>query len=175
MPAADGGSHPALTVVPAAAALELRGVTKGYGTGSNRTEVLRDLNLRVEPGEFVAIVGFSGTGKTTLVNLLAGLTSPDAGEALKSGKAITGPGPDRGIVFQSYSLMPWLTVRDNVALAVNRVCPHLSARERAEKVKHYVAMVGLSAAIDSAPRNFQAACASACRWRVRWPPIRTCC
>jgi nitrate/nitrite transport system ATP-binding protein len=151
MPAADDSNHPALKVVPAAAALELRGVTKGYGTGSNRTEVLRNLNLRVEPGEFVAIVGFSGTGKTTLVNLLAGLIFPDEGEALKNGEAITGPGPDRGIVFQSYSLMPWLTVRDNVALAVNRVCPHLSARERAEKVRHYVAMVGLSAAIDKRP------------------------
>ena len=91
------------------AALELRGVCKGYGSGASRSEVLHELDLRVEPGEFVAIVGFSGSGKTTLVSLLAGLLRADSGEVLKNGRAITAPGPDRGVVFQSYSLMPWLT------------------------------------------------------------------
>jgi nitrate/nitrite transport system ATP-binding protein len=137
--------------LPGAAALELRQVHKGYGSGSGRSEVLSDINLRIEPGEFVAIVGFSGSGKTTLVSLLAGLISADAGEVLKNGRAITGPGPDRGVVFQSYSLMPWLTVRDNVALAVDRVFAAEPAAQRAERVRHYVAMVGLSPAIDKKP------------------------
>jgi nitrate/nitrite transport system ATP-binding protein len=144
-------SKPALAAVPAAAALELKNVCKGYGSGANRSEILKNLNLRVEPGEFVAIVGFSGSGKTTLVSLLAGLISADSGEVTKNGQAITGPGPDRGIVFQSYSLMPWLSVRDNVALAVDRVFASESAAERAERVKRYVSMVGLTPAIDKRP------------------------
>ena len=142
---------PHLSAVPATAALELRDVCKGYGSGAARTEVLKNLNLRVEPGEFVAIVGFSGTGKTTLINLLAGLAHADTGEVLKNGAPIIGPGPDRGVVFQSYSLMPWLSVRENVALAVDRVCGNLKTSERAEKVRHYVSMVGLTPAIDKRP------------------------
>jgi nitrate/nitrite transport system ATP-binding protein len=149
--AAEDGRPPHLAAVPAPAALELRGVGKGFGAGKRRTEVLADVDLRIAPGEFVAIVGFSGTGKTTLVNLLAGLATPDRGEALLQGRPITGPGPDRGIVFQSYSLLPWLTVGENVALAVDRVRAGDDAATRAELVKRYVAMVGLSAAIDRKP------------------------
>jgi len=142
----------ALAVVPAPAALELRGVHKGFDGGAGRrTEVLSDLNLRIAPGEFVAIVGFSGSGKTTLVNLLAGLDRADRGEVLKRGAPVRGPGPDRGVVFQSYSLMPWLSVRENVALAVDRVAAQLDAQARAALVQRYVAMVGLTAAIDKQP------------------------
>jgi nitrate/nitrite transport system ATP-binding protein len=137
--------------IPAAAAdapaLELRTVSKGYG----ETEVLEDVNLSIADGEFVAIVGFSGSGKTTLVNLLAGLTSPDAGEVLKGGKPIAGPGPDRGVVFQSYSLMPWLSVAGNVALAVDSVYADRPANERAARVSRYVEMVGLGTARDRRP------------------------
>jgi nitrate/nitrite transport system ATP-binding protein len=143
--------RPTLVAVPATAALELKNVCKSYGTGPNRTDILKNLNLRVEPGEFVAIVGFSGSGKTTLISLLAGLISADSGAVLKNGQAITGPGPDRGIVFQSYSLMPWLSVRDNVALAVDRVFASENAAQRADRVKHYVSMVGLTPAIDKKP------------------------
>lgn len=145
---ADG---PLLHAVPQPSALSLRGVCKGFGSGAARSEVLHGIDLEVARGEFVAIVGFSGSGKTTLVNLLAGLSSPDAGEVLKDGKPIREPGPDRGIVFQSYSLMPWLTVRENVALAVDRVSAGESATQRAERVQHYVKLVGLSAAIDKKP------------------------
>ncbi|MBA4176939.1 MAG: nitrate/sulfonate/bicarbonate ABC transporter ATP-binding protein [Leptothrix sp. (in: Bacteria)] len=140
-----------IAAVPAAAALELRNVNKGYGSGSARGEVLTGLNLRIEPGEFVAIVGFSGSGKTTLVNLLAGLTQADSGDVLKDGKPITAPGPDRGIVFQSYSLMPWLTVRENVALAVDRVFADEGAEQRAARVMRYIGMVGLTPAADKTP------------------------
>ncbi|HEY9095942.1 MAG TPA: ATP-binding cassette domain-containing protein, partial [Hydrogenophaga sp.] len=142
---------PVLQAVPATAALELKSVCKSFGSGAHRTDILKNLSLRVEPGEFVAIVGFSGSGKTTLINLLAGLVEADSGEVLKNGAPISGPGPDRGIVFQSYSLMPWLSVRDNVALAVDRVFAGESAAERAERVKRYVSMVGLSPAIDKKP------------------------
>ena len=79
------------------------------------------IDLEVEEGEFVAILGFSGSGKTTLISLIAGLIEPDEGEVLFKGKPIDGPGPERGVVFQSYSLMPWLTVEGNVALAVDAV------------------------------------------------------
>ena len=113
--------------------------------------VLKDVNLQVARGEFVAVVGFSGSGKTTLVSLLAGLIRPDSGEVLKDGRAVGGPGTDRGIVFQSYSLMPWLTVRGNVALAVDRVFAGEPVSRRAGRVAHYVKMVGLSAAIDKLP------------------------
>ncbi|MGD9831627.1 MAG: ABC transporter ATP-binding protein [Piscinibacter sp.] len=145
--------HGGVTLHPAAAtaALELRNVHKSYGSGTSRSEVLAGLDLRVERGEFVAIVGFSGSGKTTLVSLLAGLIEADIGEVLKDGQPITAPGPDRGIVFQSYSLMPWLSVRENVALAVDRVFASEGRAERAERVKRYVSMVGLSAAIDKKP------------------------
>ena len=142
---------PALGAVPEAAALELRDVAKWYGSGAARTEVLEGVNLRVGRGEFVAVVGFSGSGKTTLVSLLAGLSRPDRGEVLKNGHPITGPGTDRGVVFQNYSLMPWLTVRENVALAVDRVFAAEDRARRAERVGRYVAMVGLSAAIDKQP------------------------
>ena len=133
------------------AALELRGLCKGYGSGAARTEVLDGLDLRIERGEFVAIVGFSGSGKTTLVSLLAGLVRADRGEVLKDGRPIIAPGPDRGVVFQNYSLMPWLTVRENVALAVDCMFAGTSARERAERVMRYIGMVGLSAAADKKP------------------------
>ena len=141
----------ALRAARAVPALELRDVHKGYASGRARSEVLAGLNLRIEPGEFVAIVGFSGSGKTTLVSLLAGLAQADRGEVLKDGRPITAPGPDRGVVFQSYSLMPWLTVRENVALAVDRVFAAENATRRAERIRHYIALVGLSAAVDKKP------------------------
>src|SRR5688500_7551803 len=98
--------------------LEMRGVAKGYGVGEGRSDVLRNINLSVGKGEFVAIVGYSGAGKTTLMSMIAGLLAPDRGEVLVDGKKVTGPGPDRGVVFQNYSLLPWLTAYENVYLAV---------------------------------------------------------
>ena len=83
-------------------------------------EVLKGLNLTIEEGEFLCILGHSGCGKSTLLNLLAGLTKPNAGQILKDGKPLTGPGTDRGVVFQNYSLFPWMTVERNVTFAVEK-------------------------------------------------------
>ncbi|MBO9423617.1 ATP-binding cassette domain-containing protein [Labrenzia sp. R4_1] len=131
--------------------LEISGVSKSYGEGASRTDVLDDINLKVDDGEFIAIVGFSGTGKTTLISLLAGLIEPDTGGIIFKGKEIDGPSSDRGVVFQSYSLMPWLSVTGNVALAVDSVFKKKSARERKEICDKYIEMVGLSHAKDRKP------------------------
>ena len=127
--------------------LELRSVGKSYSDRSGTTDVLHDIDLAVAPGEFLAILGFSGSGKTTLVSAIAGLLDVD-GQILVNGEQITGPGTERGVVFQSYSLMPWLTVEENVALAVDAVHTDLSKRERAQLVDDTVELVGLSHAKD---------------------------
>ncbi|MGD9785895.1 MAG: ABC transporter ATP-binding protein [Hyphomicrobiaceae bacterium] len=131
--------------------LQLKGVSKGYGFGDQRTDVLRNIDLNVAEGEFIAIVGFSGSGKTTLVSTIAGLVAPDSGEVLLKGQQITAPGPDRGLVFQSYSLLPWLTVYGNVALAVDEVFKRESRAERKARTLRYVDLVGLSHAVDRRP------------------------
>ena len=131
--------------------LEIEGLCKSFGEGSARTEVLHDVNLSIEPGEFVAIVGFSGSGKTTLVSAIAGLLAPDSGEIRVKGQRVTAAGHDRGIVFQSYSLMPWLTVQGNIALAVDAVYPKWSKQQRREQVSKYIELVGLSHATDRRP------------------------
>ncbi|MBV5266370.1 ABC transporter ATP-binding protein [Pinisolibacter aquiterrae] len=131
--------------------LELKHVSKSYGSGDGVTHVLADVNLSIREGEFVAILGFSGSGKTTLISTIAGLVQPDAGEVLMKGKPVTEPGPERGLVFQSYSLMPWLTVHGNIMLAVETVFPKATAEEREARVARYIAMVGLSHARDRKP------------------------
>ena len=130
---------------------QLKNVSKSYGNGKNITEVLTNVNLDIKEGEFVAIVGFSGSGKTTLVSMLAGLTKPDSGEALFKDKPITGSSSERAICFQSYSLMPWLTVFGNISLAVDQTFKSWSKAKRKEHVMKYINMVGLSHAIDRRP------------------------
>ena len=127
--------------------LELNNVSKSFGGAP----VLKAVNLSISQGEFVAIVGFSGAGKTTLVSLLAGLLKPDGGSVMFDGNEVTGPGPDRGIVFQNYSLLPWLTVFENVKLAVDQVFPEKSEAERVAHTDLFVTMVNLAAARDKRP------------------------
>ena len=127
--------------------VELKNVSKGYGD----TSILKNINLTVNEGEFIAIVGFSGSGKSTLISLIAGLISADSGEVLKQGEAITGPGPDRGVVFQNYSLMPWLSVYENVALAVDALFKDRTPAQRREHAEKYIRMVNLGAAMDKKP------------------------
>lgn len=126
------------------AILEIKNVRKFHGEGDRRSEVLSDINLTVEDGEFVAIVGFSGSGKTTLMSMLAGLTKADEGQVLFKGKPVTGPSPARGLVFQNYSLMPWLTVYGNVALAVDAVFTDESRSDRDIRTRRFIELVGLS-------------------------------
>ena len=111
-------------------ALELDNVSFGFGPPSNRYEVFKDATLTVEENEFVAIIGFSGAGKSTLISLLAGLDKPDVGEVRMNGEIIKEPGPDKGIMFQNYSLLPWLSVSANIELAVKQVFPKMSKAER---------------------------------------------
>ncbi len=131
--------------------LQLENLSKSYGSGAHLTSVLKDINLSIREGEFVAIVGFSGSGKTTLISLIAGLIEADAGAIRLKGEAVAGPGPERGVVFQSYSLMPWMTVRQNVALAVDQVFAGLPRAERAARVEKYVEMVNLTPALEKRP------------------------
>ena len=131
--------------------LELEGVSKGYGTPGHRTEVLANVYLSVEQGELVALLGSSGAGKTTLISLIAGLTRPDSGAVRLAGRPVTGPGPDRGVVFQNYSLLPWMTVYENVALAVDQVFRGWSPERRREHTERHLALVNLSAARDKRP------------------------
>ena len=131
--------------------LEFKSVSKGYGPKHDRTEVLRSMDLIVEEGDFVTIIGFSGTGKTTLISLLAGLASAESGEVLMDGKPITGPDPERGVVFQNYSLVPWLTVRENIHLAVEEVRPEWTKGQREDHVAKYIGMVKLSHAATKYP------------------------
>lgn len=126
--------------------LEVKNASVGFGSYSDRYEVLEDINLTVEENEFVAIIGFSGSGKSTLMSLLAGLVEPDRGEVLLDGQPCGEPGPDRGIVFQNYSLLPWLSVYGNIELAVKQVFPNMSKSERMDYIQHYIDMVSLSGA-----------------------------
>ena len=132
---------------PSLPLIELKNVCKSYG----ETSILKNLNLSVKEGEFIAIVGFSGSGKTTLISTIAGLIQADSGEVLKQGVAITSPGPDRGVVFQNYSLMPWLTVYENVALAVDAIFTDWTAAARKEHTEKYIRMVNLGAAMSKKP------------------------
>ncbi len=132
--------------------LSISGLTKRYrGQSGGVSDVLGGINLEIEEGEFVAILGFSGAGKTTLISAIAGLIEADAGEILLRGKPIDGPDKDRGLVFQSYSLFPWLSVEANVALAVDAVHKDKSAAERQALVRQKVELVGLDHAMDRKP------------------------
>lgn len=131
--------------------LAVKNLCKSYGSGARKTPVLDSIDLDIDEGEFVAILGFSGSGKTTLISAIAGLIQPDSGVISKQGQVISKPGPDRGVVFQSYSLMPWLTVYGNIALAVDAVYQDWSRRRRRAHTEHYIRLVGLSHAMHRRP------------------------
>jgi ABC-type nitrate/sulfonate/bicarbonate transport system ATPase subunit len=124
------------------AALDVRGVSKRFHVSGRDVPVLADIGMSVRPGEFVTIVGPSGCGKSTLLRLILGLDTDYSGEIRINGVPVTGPGLDRGIVFQDHRLLPWLTVRDNVAAALRR--SPLSRAEKAAAVDEQIALVGLT-------------------------------
>src|SRR6266850_3878970 len=127
--------------------LELKNVSKSFGT----TPVLRDLDLSIEKGEFVALVGFSGAGKTTLISMIAGLIRPDSGSITLNDLEITAPGPDRGVVFQNYSLLPWLSAFENVLLAVDQAFPNWAIAKKRQHAEKFLELVNLSPARDKRP------------------------
>ncbi len=112
---------------------------------------LKNIHLKINQGEFISLIGHSGCGKSTLLNTIAGLDLPSTGGVILEGRQVKGPGPDRMVVFQNYSLLPWLTVRQNIALAVNRVLRHQPKGERRGIVEHHIDLVGLRHAADKRP------------------------
>jgi bicarbonate transport system ATP-binding protein len=117
----------------------------------NKYVALKGIDLHIQQGEFISLIGHSGCGKSTLLNLVAGLDLPTEGLVMLQGEEILRPGPDRMVVFQNYSLLPWMTVRQNIALAVNNVLGYLPKAERNEIIEHNIDMVGLRHAADKPP------------------------
>lgn len=118
--------------------LSLENVSKTYSTPKGDYPVLRDINLSVNEGEFVCLVGHSGCGKTTLLNMVSGFAQPTSGSVKLKGQPITAPGPERMVVFQGYALLPWLTVYENVYLAVRSVFPQKSQSEKHRIVEEHL-------------------------------------
>ncbi|MBN9442550.1 MAG: ABC transporter ATP-binding protein [Bosea sp.] len=132
--------------------LKIDHVDKRFQRGAATTEVLKDINLVIDKGEFVSIIGHSGCGKSTLLNIVAGLTPATTGGILLEGKEVNAPGPDRAVVFQNHSLLPWLTVYDNVALAVNKVFGgRKSKADRHDWIMHNLDLVQMAHAKDRRP------------------------
>ncbi|MBV8887946.1 MAG: ABC transporter ATP-binding protein [Chroococcidiopsidaceae cyanobacterium CP_BM_RX_35] len=114
---------------------------------------IADINLDIAFNTFVSIIGPSGCGKSTLLNLIAGLSKPTSGSILLNGEPVRGPGPDRGIVFQNYALMPWMTVTENIRFAIETVYPKLSLTEQKRIVHEYISLVGLRGAEHKHPHE----------------------
>ena len=128
--------------------LKIEALSKAYVAAK---PVFADVSFTLDRGEFVCLIGHSGCGKTTILNVLAGLDTATSGNVFMDGREVSGPSLERGVVFQSHALMPWLTVRRNIAFAVKSRWPQWSVAEINRHVEKFVAMVGLSAAIDKKP------------------------
>ena len=125
--------------------IRFSGVSMQYPTASGPLQVVDDISFSINQGDFVSLVGPSGCGKTTLLNMAAGFLQPTAGRVTLDGKPITGPGPDRGVMFQEYGVFPWLTVEQNIGFGLNlRRQGKLSAAEKRETVERYLALMGLA-------------------------------
>ncbi|WP_186419268.1 ABC transporter ATP-binding protein [Bosea sp. CS1GBMeth4] len=132
--------------------LKIDHVEKTFQRGSATTNVLKDVSLVIDKGEYVSIIGHSGCGKSTLLNIVAGLTPVTAGAVLLEGKEVNAPGPERAVVFQNHSLLPWLSVYDNVALAVNKVFGGVKSKaERHDWIMHNLELVQMGHARDKRP------------------------
>jgi nitrate/nitrite transport system ATP-binding protein len=131
--------------------LEVANLTKIYPGPSGPAVIVRDFNLRIKKGEFVCLIGHSGCGKSTVLSMIAGLNSITSGGIILAGKELVGPGPDRGVVFQSPCLLPWMTAFENVMLGVGQVFYTARAEERRQIVEYYLAIVGLADAMHKKP------------------------
>ena len=128
--------------------IQFSDLAKVYPTVDGPVAVVKGFDLQIEQGEFVSIIGHSGCGKSTVLSMIAGLNEISDGAIYMDGRRVTGPGPDRGVVFQSPSLFPWMTAMENVLLGVEQVFPHGSKRERREIAEYYLNRVGLVDALD---------------------------
>ncbi len=133
------------------AIVDICGVSKTFRVGGSELQALRDTSLRVRPGEFICLIGASGCGKSTLLRLVGGFDAPSAGSVTMWGTPVTGPGPERGMVFQDYALFPWLTVRGNVAFGPR--ARGLSRKHVEEATEHFLEMVGLAKFADAYPHQ----------------------
>ncbi|MFQ3614177.1 MAG: nitrate ABC transporter ATP-binding protein [Cyanobacteriota bacterium] len=134
--------------------IEVDHIDKSFPLGNGELyPALKGIHLEIQKGEFVSLIGHSGCGKSTLLNIIAGLEKPSQGGILLEGRQVTDPGPDRMVVFQNYSLLPWLTVRENIALAVNEVLGSQPKAERQQIVEEHIRRVGLQAAADKRPAH----------------------
>src|SRR6266498_1478488 len=131
--------------------VELSNLGKIYPTPNGPAVIIRDFNLKIRKGEFVALIGHSGCGKSTVLSMLAGLNDISGGGIILAGKELAGAGPDRGVVFQSPCLLPWLTAFQNVMLGVNQVFYTASKEERRQIAEYYLTVVGLGAALHKRP------------------------
>jgi len=147
-PVSPAPSLPQRKVSPVDGFLKIEKLSKAYQPAK---PVFADVSFTLERGEFVCVIGHSGCGKTTILNVLAGLDTASGGHVFMDGREVVGPSLDRGVVFQGHALMPWLTVRQNIAFAVKSRWPEWSAAQVNEQVEKFVAMVGLSHAIDKKP------------------------
>lgn len=131
--------------------IEIRDLEITFNTNGQKLTVVKDINIDIKKGEIVSIIGHSGCGKSTIMNAISGMVKPTKGEVLVNGKIVKGPGPDRGIVFQNYSLLPWLTVFKNVYEAVDAVMTNMSKTDKIELVNKNLKMVNLFEHKDKYP------------------------
>ncbi len=131
--------------------VELSQIGKTYPSPKGPAVIVEDFNLKIAKGEFVTVIGHSGCGKSTVLSMLAGLSSITKGGIILAGKELTGPGPDRGVVFQSPSLLPWLTAFENVMLGINQVFYTASKDERRQIAEYYLTVVGLGDSLSTRP------------------------
>jgi len=131
--------------------LEITGLTKVFPTPTGPYVAVKDVNARIHSGEFVCILGHSGCGKSTVLSILAGLQKATYGGVVIQGKEVDEPGSDRGVVFQSPCLLPWLTAGENVALAVGQTFPNYSSKQRKEQAEKYLELVGIAGCYDQKP------------------------
>ena len=149
---------------PSNAQISLRHISKVFpgrkgwlnkltGQASSDFVAIEDINLDIEHNTFVSIIGPSGCGKSTLLNIIAGLSSASGGEVRINGQIVDKPGPDRGMVFQNYALMPWMTVRDNIKFAVETVFPKMPEKQQKRVIKENIQLVGLTGAENKRPHE----------------------
>ncbi len=140
-----------ISATNSASFLEFVGVSKVYPTAKGSYTVLEDVNLSIQEGEFICVIGHSGCGKSTLLSMVSGLNKPSQGEIRLKNQRITEPGPDRMVIFQNYSLLPWKTAYENVYLAVEQVYKHKSAQEKKDITLEHLELVDLTEAINKKP------------------------